>query len=254
MSIAIYTLYNFVPHAPLRNEIFVPFLTGVRNAPLGFLSDERVSVPPIDDCCELAYYSVWQRLRGLGLCDADHVGFQQYRRMFFFNVGSAVKDFHATSQSFFTVNADEFRQYRCDLQDAPPKPIADFVAAHDIITTRAWPLDSVRSHFVSSHGEPAWDALARAVGRMGYDVTHEREFHPCCLFIMRVPIFRRYMEDWWKFITLYEMAAVGELGHTERIFGYALERFWSMWYRKHKANYVCAEIPFVFGNAKGVDL
>lgn len=254
MSVKIFTLYHFVPRAPLRNEIFEPFLTGVPEAPPNFLNDARTSVPPIDDCCELAYYSIWQRLKSLGLADSDWIGFQQYRRMFYFDVGSAVKDFHATNQSFFNVGPDDFRQYRADLQAAPSRPISDFIELHDIVTTRAWPVTSIKSHFISSHGEKAWGALAWAANRLGYLPDLECEFHPACMFIMRVPQFRQYMMDWWEFISLYDMPAVGEPGHTERIFGYALERFWSMWYRKHRLKLACAEIPFVFCNTKGIDL
>lgn len=254
MTVKIFTLYHFVPSAPLSNRLFEPLLTGVANPPPFVLSDARISVPPIDDCCEKAYYYIWQRLAQLGLRDTDHVGFQQYRRMFFFDVGSAVKDLHATSQSFFTVNADEFRQYRTDLQRADVIPIVDELEQYEVITTRPWPLDSVAAHFRSSHGGPATQAFSDALLHFGYDLYAEKLFHPACLLIMRVGLFREYMSDWWEFISLYDMPCVGDQGHTERIFGYALERFWSIWYRKHKAAMRCLEIPFVFCNSKGVDL
>lgn len=248
----IFTLYHFEPREPLENALFTPFVTGKHSE--RFLNDAKSSVPPINDCCELAYFHIWRNIYALGLRDNDHIGFQQYRRMFYFDIAASPQhEFQQTDQSFYTLTQDGFAKYRSDLQNATleqRQKICEFITRHDVVTIKPWPIDSIAKHFQSSHGEPATIRLREVMAKRGYTIDNTAMFHPCCMFIMRVELFDRYMREFMRFIDEFGMPAVGEPGHDARIYGFALERFWSLWYREHKPDMVTAEIPFVYCHAK----
>ena len=250
--IKIFTLYHFEPSYPLQNDLFAPFLTGTSSE--RFPNDAGASVPQINDSCELAYYHIWKNLNYFGLDDDNsHIGFQQYRRLFFFDVGSINREFNQIHQSFYTLDPEGFISYRSDLKNATPnelRTIRDMISIHDVVTIKPWPIDNVAKHFRSSHGDRATDKLREVMATRGINIDVAQSFHPCCLFIMRVGVFKEYMREWCQFIQEFGMPCPGQEGHTERIYGYALERFWSLWYQQHRASLTTAEIPFVYCHAK----
>lgn len=252
MRLRIFSVHHVVPDIYLANEIFTPFVTGVALPPHPhFRTDQsgdtianRVSHSEMR-----AHYHVWKNPPQT----LDYVGFQHYRRLFFFPFLAGHTDFPIQSElrihflknrlaSFVNVNPARLHQYRAFLQQLDSGErlmLRERLGHYDIVVPRALhpPEESLREQYAKWHNARDWDALLTALSRTGrFDhiakppASDMRELSPYCLYIMRWSLFDDYMSFWHQLCASLEpLVEIPDHPFQFRTFSFLAERIFTIW-------------------------
>jgi hypothetical protein len=249
MRLKIYTVHHYVPEYYVDSDIFRPFVTGQSvGRHTALVTDERGdNIAHKTGYSEMrAQYYVWRNL--LACC--DYVGFQHYRRYFFFDqlpilsrhrLFQRVRSLYLANPhlSSFRVSADGFRNYMQALQNlrAPDcEVLRDLIGRHDIVALRPTRV-SLASQYRDSHSSEDWDALMLAVGghsffnnRASFLAADLNIFYNCNMYIMRASEFDAYMSFWLEaMLALEQVVKPGNDVYQSRVFGFLSERLFTLY-------------------------
>jgi len=249
MRLKIFTVHHFMPTQWVANDIFAPFVTGMSTASNpALISDEGGdNIAHENSYGEMrAHYYVWKNL----LSDYDYVGFQHYRRNFFFDqIPAASRDQLLTvlhrfvlqdhRLNFIDINPEAFGLYQrffqqCDVTDI--ESIKGFVGRHDIIAVR--PMHTLlKEQYAQGHVSADWDTLARLLPqhsrfqRIPQQFTFDLQaLYVCNMFIMSAAEFNEYMTFWWEFMTAFAKEVKPHADpYQSRVYGFISERIFSFY-------------------------
>ena len=283
MKLKIYTVHHFVPERYVANGVFVPFVVG-EAADEAIAGLKAICEEPIFGSAELpmfpealpfeteradadrlehpsfaemrCHYHIWKH-RLAGTIDntgdytekpLDYVGFQQYRRAFWFGEASGMATtlpIGSESGLFLGV------EFGFDLSN-----IRKIIADTDMIVPRRWPaLPNIGEDYCRTQLRSDWNMLvsmldgAPPMGQLARSLDY---LHPCNMFVMRVELFREYMDWWWSGMSkLAERITPPAEGYRSRTFGFMSERLftiWLAWLRRDRPELRILELPLLVGN------
>jgi hypothetical protein len=227
-----------------------------------------------------AMYHVWRRGK-MGF--ETRVGFQHYRRLFFFDqfdaTGSCPLDQYLSKTLYYAEWRDPMVRCREDFAQHTHKPFIDlspvwfhayrkflfnlpehlehgldtWLGSFDIVVPRPWHW-SVAEHFIRHHSGRAWSVFIEVLAEQGIRWPAGFDtFYPCNMFVMSWEEFDRYMMAWWKVAEKLRSRLPDYRGTAnERMIGFLSERYFSLWlYARRCADPLLkiAEVPHVFCSA-----
>jgi len=264
-----------VSHAPsdiqFANDVFSPFLIGVDpQAAGGFPTDMGSDLAGRNSYSEMrAHYHVW-KTRPAGL---DHVGFQHYRRLFFFTFLDDPPQFPIVRQirAYFLknrraaalcVSIPQLLQYMQVLRELAAEQTArlrERIAEVDLVVPRAYQPEegSLAAQYGHAHRAEDWQALLGALRRttrfraLGHAIDTELpELSLCNLYIMRWPLFDDYMRFWQEVCAALEgVVSAADGDYQSRAFAFLSERIFTIYLyhlRLEQPALRVLELPFLF--------
>ncbi len=242
MNGRVFICHHMPPARVISTSLFATIRSGVSDDPatglIGDLSGRNIAEPNRHSEMRHQFHVLHERAAGL-----DYVGFEHHRRIFFLEPVSApylyridpsllaiARQFYS-SQHLVTLAVDEAVFQSClDLRithDEAMKALVDrLMRDHDVMTQRpfAIPIDD---DWRANHPAAEWDVLVDVVRRSGFfrqsfdlidfSLGHVRF---CSMYIMRLQIFRDYMDFWMECMAQLERLIDG----CERHLGYFSER------------------------------
>jgi hypothetical protein len=249
VKVKIYSCHHERPIFPASGELFMPIWTGGEADPAGrWLTDvEGLNLHAARDFNEMRQeFFAWRNL----LDGVDYIGFEHYRRLFlldpltaddcaarFPRVLEARRSMAANSLLWrYDSDTETFVQYvqlRNSLAPAEIGALTDWIASHDIIVPRRHtfaPLDIQWQQCDLSDELWAHFIEAIAASKLFQTTTNYMNFsqigvHFCNMFIMKVDLFREYMQFWSDVM----FSVQGMVDRSSRHLGYLSERLFSLW-------------------------
>lgn len=253
MRVKIFTIHHFVPDQWIIGDLFAPFVTGrSAGSHADIMSDNNgINIAQEQSYAEMrAHYYIWKnRLAGY-----DYVGFQHYRRLFFFDqMAAAAQDplctairnhFLREPHVFIDLTPEMFHHYQTILRQcgaADIELIKDFIGRHDIITVRpiCGPLGE---QYAAFHLAGDWDALVRLLPQHSRFRSKPQFMSPdlkllytCNMFIMRASEFDEYMNFWHELITGFAREVKPhDDPYQRRVYGFMSERIFSLYVHQRR--------------------
>jgi Domain of unknown function (DUF4422) len=249
MTAKIFTCHHLVPEYVFPpNRLFGMLISGTHSDPVaGYLGDlDGENIAGENIYSELRHqFFVWRNV----LSKYDYVGFEHYRRVFFFDPASSAAarggdlrrwrwrtHFHSVQNAAYAEASDDdlkdYMTYRAGLGAGECRVLEDWISQHDIIVQRSFMHDGLEQQWKSCLPADVWDITLdavrdafRAVGS-GCDLgagVQTGFFNN--MYIMRSDLFDQYMH-------FYMHAAHQILRRAQpfqRMLGHCGERIFSMW-------------------------
>lgn len=184
-------------------------------------------------------YWAWKNFRD------DYIGLQfrrrfLYLRPMFDDFAPAAELNHRTdfgNSCIIEIPGEGFIEYTQELADAPAAAF-DWISEFDCITSRAeiygYPLGN---QYCAVHRPPDWEVFINTMKKEGFseDELSLHYLHPSNIWIMKWGLFEEYMDCYWRvFNKLVERITPPESGYQSRVFGFLLERFFTIWIGRQK--------------------
>ena len=243
----IYAVHHTPPQNFIRNDLFQDLLVGVDNNYLGSYAEVR------------AQLFAHQKLI---LGSEEMIGFEHYRRRFFFLLGFHFKDPNLAklSTSFISmrtvplvyVGDTLFKTYLEERNSFPQ--IEEMITDSDVIIPRAVPFQvPLRDQYAMHHVVSDFDELYRVAMANPYfarmpELFETHELLHCNMFMMRWDLFEEWMEVFHEIMPQLEHLIAGKTGYQARVLGFLTERLFTVFMLRLRFMYpqlLVAELPIL---------
>jgi hypothetical protein len=244
-NLTIYNVHHKVPQWCAHDEVFKPFIVGGETRG-GFLSDDwGDNIRDQHSFAEMrCHYHVWQnRIDGTQNGD-DYVGFQHYRRQFYWDT---------TADARLACDIESFQRVADDTASTLTASVGPLDLVADIFAAKRIPAPPlIGEDYVRTQTQESWDAFYGSLSAQERSIADMCNWiNPCNMYIMRVDLFDLYMCDWWRAMSQTQQAGISPgQGYQMRTFGFLSERHFTIWLerlRREKPNLRIIELPILIG-------